>query len=64
MQNWVILGETIFEIIEELISCRTNEHNEAYPNSAKRLRGVSPKTAAELIDSLLAVPWTSNIRGP
>ena len=37
MYNLVILGHTVFEIFEELIS--TNEHDEAYPNGAKRLSG-------------------------
>ena len=35
--------ETVFEIFEEFISCLTNEHDEAYPNSAKCLTSVSPK---------------------
>ena len=32
-------------IIGELFSCRTNEQGHAYPKSAKRLWGVSPKTS-------------------
>ena len=36
----MILGKTVFEIFEELIWCRTNEHGEAYRNSAFRLRTV------------------------
>ena len=30
--NWVILGKTVFDIFEEPISCRTNEHDESYPS--------------------------------
>ena len=33
----MILGQTVLEIFDELISCQTNEHDEAYPNSAKRI---------------------------
>ena len=34
--NLVILGQTVFEIFEQLISCLTNNtHGDAYPISAK-----------------------------
>ena len=33
-----ILSQTVLEVLEELISCRTNEYDEAYPNNAKRLQ--------------------------
>ena len=36
----MILDQRALDIFEELFSCRTNEHAEAYPNSAI---GVSPK---------------------
>ena len=37
----MILGQTVFEIFEGMISWRTNERKLAYPNSAKGIR-VSP----------------------
>ena len=40
----VILRQTVLEIFEGLISCRTNEHIEGYHIRRKRLIGVSPKT--------------------
>ena len=45
--NLVILGQTVFEIFAELISCRTNEHQMVYSNSAKRDR-VSHKNGKPL----------------
>ena len=39
----MILGQTVCETLEELISCRTNEQDKAYHKSAKRLKGVLPK---------------------
>ena len=51
--NLVILGQTVFEILEELISCRTNEHKMAYSNSAKRDR-VSPKNYNGCLKTIFA----------
>ena len=45
----MILGRTVFEIFEDLISCRTNEYDEAYPNST---RGVSPKNVTRFKSQL------------
>ena len=39
VKTFEIIGQTVFEIIEEQVSCRTNEHDEDYRNSAS----VSPK---------------------
>ena len=35
VKNLAILDETVFEICEELSSCRTNNHDEAYANQCK-----------------------------
>ena len=51
VNNLVILGQWVIEIFEELFSRRTNEHGEAYPNSAKRLKKRMNKVLSEaLID--------------
>ena len=39
----------VFKIFEELISCRMNEHEEAYHNNAKCLTGVSPKNGCSVM---------------
>ena len=44
LYNLVILGQTVFEIFEELVSCRMDEHDEAYPKFPIE-QGVSPKKA-------------------
>ena len=45
----MILGQTVFEIFEELISYRTNEQDEAYPNTAKRLKTLQSVTNSTYI---------------
>ena len=50
----MIPGQTVLEIFEELISCRTKEHDETYLNSAFRLkiRPFDSRTVLELCDPL------------
>ena len=59
-QNLVLLRQTVFEIFEVLISCRTNEQNEAYPNSAKR---VSPTHGKRYTIGVNGEPIVTHGRG-